>query len=116
MYRYIVAAFVVFIIARSYARYRRGSMSPRRMALLTLFWGGVALVSWMPQWTDEVTRVVGIGRGVDLVFFAAILGLVYLLSVIWSQLEETRQELTQLVRSIALQDVEQKPGEAERPD
>ena len=110
MYQNFVIAFVLYVLFKSYRRFRQGHLTTARMVMWILFWAAVVAVSWAPQLEsarkilDGFSQMVGIDRGVDLVFFAGILLLTYLLAMVYAQLEQTRQEITDLVRELALRD------------
>ena len=104
-YRIIAAAFVLYVLFKCYRRYRQKHISTRRMLLWTVFWSGVLAVSWVPQVTDRISQQLGVEKGVHLAFFVAILLILYLLAMMYAHLEQTRQEITELVRLIALRDL-----------
>lgn len=116
MYRFLVAAFAVYAILRCYSRYREGHVSTRRVVVWVLFWAGVVAVSWIPQATDRMSKTLGIEQGANLFFFVSILGLTYLLFVMYTRLEAMRCEITDLVRKLALSELD-KPGsgDSQRP-
>lgn len=76
----------------------------REALVWTLLWGGIGAVIWRPDATTAVARLVGIGRGADLVLYAAVIGLlimVFQLHVAHGRLE---RQLTELVRQKALEE------------
>ena len=116
-YRIIAAVFVVFVLLKCYRRYRQRHISTGRILLWIVFWCSVLTVSWMPKLTDRVSQLLGVDQGVHLAFFAVILLMLYLLSMLYAQLEKTRQEITELVRLVALRDWKSgqgHPNDAER--
>ncbi len=56
-----------------------------------------------PEFTSYVAQFVGIGRGADVVIYLSIALLFYLIFRISIAIEETRREITELVRKIALE-------------
>lgn len=84
----------------------RSTPSPRHQAirrLLVLFAlvAGVIVVIW-PGLLSELARLVGVGRGVDLLFYLALVaGLIYVVSEYKRSVEQTRA-MTQLARELAL--------------
>lgn len=57
-----------------------------------------------PGLTSYVAKRLGIGRGTDVVLYLSIALLFYLIFRLSIALEETRREITELVRKIALTD------------
>lgn len=78
-------------------------------------WVGVAILSFVPQVTDRLTQSLGVGRGVDLLFFVSIMGLLYCVFLLYVRITQQRQELTRLVREIALRDIHL-PAETQQPE
>jgi hypothetical protein len=71
-------------------------------------WIVAAIVIWRPEVTSTVARLVGVGRGADLVLYASIIALLLLvfnLHVAHDRLERT---LTELIRREALESVKSK--------
>ena len=72
-----------------------------------LFWGSlfsVAIVGvFDPKFTNFLAQQLGIGRGVDVVLYVSVVLLFYLIFRTNVMLEDTRHEITKLVREIALQ-------------
>ncbi len=73
----------------------------RRLVVLVALIFGVVVVIW-PGLLSELARLVGVGRGVDLLFYLALVaGLLYVVSEYKRSVEQTRTT-TQLAREIAL--------------
>ena len=70
----------------------------------TVLWvvAGIALA--FPGLTAIAARLLGIGRGADLVFYSAILGAFVAFFAIYSRLRRTEAHITRLVRHIAIQE------------
>jgi hypothetical protein len=62
--------------------------------------GGVAVV--MPQTTDEVARLVGVGRGADLITYISIVAILFVLVHYYTKFVELQRNVTQLVRELAI--------------
>ncbi|MAE64455.1 MAG: hypothetical protein CMJ18_09310 [Phycisphaeraceae bacterium] len=110
MYLVIVVAFVVVMLLKTYMRRRDGLVSPLRFWMWTLLWVGVLAVSLKPQWTDYFTQMLGIERGVDLLMFLSILGMGYLIFLLYAQSEKMRQDISELTRQLALSELEAPQG------
>lgn len=76
----------------------------------SVIWIGAAIVVLMPNWTSRIASWVGIGRGADLIVYAAIITLFLLAFKIFISLEAIEKRLTDFVRKDALKDVEKKHG------
>jgi len=106
MYKIIVAAFIVFVLANTWRNWLGQRMSWRRLLMAHLLWAGVLLASFFPQWTDPVTQWLGVTRGADLALFFTVIFLVYVVLQLHTRLETQRMEMTGLVRRIALREME----------
>lgn len=79
----------------------------RRSALAWMaLWIAAALAIARPSITMAVAKFLGIGRGADLVFYCAILGMLIALFVIYLRFKRLEREITSIVRHLALRDGE----------
>ena len=69
-------------------------------------WLAVAIVFWQPQLATWVAATVGIGRGADLVTYAAVLLLLWQSFRVSVRLERLERNLTTVVRQRALDDAD----------
>lgn len=94
------ALIAVWFFVRGYLR--RGSR------LSGLFWGllwtGAAVTILRPGVTSELARLLGIGRGADLVMYFAILGGIMVTRYFYNRCRRLENTLTQLVRERAIQE------------
>ncbi len=73
----------------------------RRLLVLVALVAGVVVVIW-PGLLSALAGLVGVGRGVDLLFYLALVaGLIYVVSEYKRSVEQTRA-MTQLARELAL--------------
>ncbi len=104
----ILILFLLFAISRVILRHKDGNLTLGEF----LFWFGLfafALIGVIePGFTSYVARALGIGRGADIVIYASIALLFYLIFRTNIHLEETKHEITKLVRLIALHDAQPK--------
>ena len=105
MYRIIVILIVASALSKVALRLKDGDISIQRFIAWTIVWLSVAVLGLMPQWSDFFTKILGVGRGADLFFFLAIMGLGYMLFSTYTQLQRMEQSLTELTRKLALRDL-----------
>ena len=78
---------------------------------------GIAMVA-APDWTNTVAHVVGVGRGVDLFFYLAILGFAFAALILYSKIRDLEASITTLVRQLAIERAQGSPvaqrGERDR--
>jgi hypothetical protein len=95
-----LALFVVSAV-RIIQKYHRRSL-PLGIALfwLTLLAAIVAFV-FFPQLSDQVAELIGIGRGVDIAFFVAIVLNFYISFYLYQKIDRLDRDITRLNRSLA---------------
>ena len=86
---------------------RAKHMRARTGVAWLLLWIGVLVVSWWPDVTSVVAFYVGVGRGADLVVYASLALIFYILLRIVMRLEDMQHILTRLIRERALNEWEQ---------
>ena len=98
----LLSFFLLFALSRVVVQVRGAKISIGSF----LFWSALfifALVGVLdPNLTSFVAKFLGIGRGSDVVLYISIALLFYLLFRLSIALEETRREITELVRKISL--------------
>jgi hypothetical protein len=62
--------------------------------------GAIAVIS--PATTDDVAKVVGVGRGADLVTYISIVAILFVLVHYYTKFVELQRNLTQLAREMAI--------------
>ncbi len=100
----ILSLFLLFALSRVLMQLRQGKLTVGTF----LFWSGLfvfALTGVLnPEFTQSVARFFGIGRGTDIAIYLSIALLFYLIFRLSIAIEETRRDITELVRRIALSD------------
>ena len=109
----LIVLFAVYAITRTLLRYRKGNISLGETAVWVCFWIGAGLLVMKPDLTQKLARVLGVGRGADAVFYLGLVGLSYAFFRLYLRSRNTEQQITRLVRELALRDAErEKPGES----
>lgn len=104
----VLIVFLFFAVSRVMLQLRQRNLTIGSF----LFWGLIffaAIVGVLdPNITTKIARFLGIGRGADAVIYFSIVILFYLIFRITIVIEETRDEITTIVRQIALSNVKKK--------
>ncbi|RJQ19941.1 DUF2304 family protein [Candidatus Woesearchaeota archaeon] len=98
----IALVIMVFGVLRTLMSYRERRISAQWLVFWLLIWGGVGVVAFLPGLAAMVSEPLGIGRAIDLVVYASILLLFYLIFRIYLRLESLEHNVTKLVREIAI--------------
>jgi hypothetical protein len=93
-------------------RYRQRKIGMVVFLLWFFLWSGIEVVILFPKSAMEVAHLVGIGRGTDLALYLSVMLIFYLLFRMYMRLEQVNQEITQIVKVVALR--EAGLGEPER--
>lgn len=71
--------------------------------LIVLVFAGVGVVmAVIPNFTTKLANLVGVGRGVDLFFYLAIVGLGFMCLLLYSKIRDLESAITELTRALAV--------------
>jgi len=114
----VVVLFALYAAVRTAGRFRKGTIGLSELLLWLGFWLAVAVLVLAPQVTQRLANLLGVGRGADAIFYLSLVGLSYAFFRLYLRMRHLEQELTLLVRKLALETAEKKtprPG-AEEPE
>lgn len=97
--------FILFAASRAVLRFKGGSIHLGALLFWILIWTAATIVVFSPEQTTELARLLGIGRGVDVVVYFSIALLFYLVFRLHVYLEDVRTEVSSLIREISLKKV-----------
>jgi hypothetical protein len=98
----LILFFCFFAVARTFGQMRRRQLSILAAVLWILFWVAVAVVGLLPETSQWLANRLGVGRGADLVTYASLAALFYLVFRLFTKVEQVEQEVSRLVRKMAL--------------
>jgi len=104
----ILIVFLLFAVSRVVLRFRGGALSARGFIFWISLFGFAIIAVLYPKLTGELAKAAGIGRGVDAVIYASLVLIFYLLFRLHIFIEDLRQEITTLVRKLAMQNSKEK--------
>ncbi len=100
----LILLFVLFVVWRTFLRYKASDISFREFIIWTTFWLIVLLASFLPQKTDVLAQRLGVERGADLLVYLSIMVLFFVAFRLIVKLEKIDRQITQLVRKIAIEE------------
>ncbi len=106
----LLICFALFALSRVFLSFRRGGMPVPHLMVWVAFWAGVIFVVVQPETTSTIARVLGVGRGADVVIYLALALLFYLLFRMLGKIEDLERQITRVVRAAALRDLDAPPG------
>jgi hypothetical protein len=75
--------------------------------LIFLFLGVGVLFVLFPEMTNQLAKMVGVHRGINLIFYTGFLILLFLILKLYARSRRLEQNLTELVRKISLNKAEE---------
>ncbi len=80
---------------------RLRSSSRNRILIFILALTGILMVM-MPDLTTTLAQILGVGRGADLITYFSLVGIFFILLLIYSKLRELDAAITSIVRTVAI--------------
>jgi hypothetical protein len=93
----------ILAITLSILRFRDGKMSLGMFLVWIFIWLVVIIIAIYPDSTNYLASFTGIGRGLDLVLILGLLLSFYMIFKMYNKIETVEEELTDLVRELAIQ-------------
>jgi len=100
--QFVLIFVILFAISRVYLRWRENVLTPRTALFWVTIWACALLGVILPQTTTKVAEFFGVGRGVDIIVYISLTLLFYLVFRIYVMIEDIRNEITFLIRKLAL--------------
>lgn len=101
----VLVLFIIFAASRAVLQFRGGTIRFGAMLFWIMVWAVAILAIIYPEQTTQFAKVVGIGRGVDVVLYVSIAILFYLVFRLHVYVEDLRSEISRLIREVSLKDV-----------
>jgi hypothetical protein len=96
----LLGVFLAFALSRVILRFWDKKISPREFFFWAVVFAVAIFVTFFPTKTSVVANWLGIGRGADLIIYASIAVLFYLVFRIYVYLEDLRHQITEVVRRV----------------
>ncbi len=98
----ILLVLIVLAILYFYLRYKTRSIGFRPFLMMLAFWIIAGVLVALPESTSRVAEILGVGRGVDVVFYFSLVLVFYLIFRIIVRIEKIEQNITKIVSKLAL--------------
>jgi len=102
MVEWLVLVFVLLMIFKLFLELNDKKINLNKFLFWTAIWFALVLIAFFPQIVFTLADIIGIGRPKDLPIYISIIILFYLIFKIGIKMERTEQEITKLVKIIAL--------------
>ncbi|MDO8425188.1 MAG: DUF2304 domain-containing protein [bacterium] len=98
-------------IVHAVTRFRKRDIRPLELGLWAAIWVLVAVVAVVPEGTNRLADILGIGRGADVIVYGAVVVLAGLLFRMSVRLEQLDRAITKVTRELALREGGRHDGE-----
>lgn len=104
----LLVLFFLYAIVKVIGRFRARDLTLWWALLWILFWIVAGVIALLPNATSYFARLVGIGRGADLVVYVALVIIFFSLFRLLIMMEKMKKEITLLTRKNALAEAQKK--------
>ena len=106
IFQIAILLFIGMTIFRLAVKLRKRIFSPGLFIVWLVLWLIIAIFVAQPEWLSHLANLAGIGRGVDLAIYLAIILLIYTQIRLSIRFEEQDRRLSQLVRKLSINNVQ----------
>lgn len=99
----ILVIFFLYASGRVVKRYQTNELPFGITAAWIIFWLVACVVVLVPNSTASVAKLVGIGRGADVVVYVSVAALFFLFFRLMVRVEKLNRDITRVTRELALQ-------------
>jgi hypothetical protein len=104
LFQLITVPLAAILFVRSFLRLVRGKQ-PRATALLgTVIWVSAGVAILHPELTIRIARLMGIGRGADLVLYLLVIASFVAWFYFYNKILSVQSDISEIVRRLALRD------------
>lgn len=99
--QYILALTIIFILLQTLAKFRMKNISLREFLFWVIFWLLVGAAILMPKATVFLANYLGVGRGADLVIYASLIFVFYMIFRIFARQNKIERDISKIVEEMA---------------
>lgn len=100
----ILILFLLFAASRVFLQWKNGNIK----IVSFIFWAAIFIGAIFgiiqPEITSQIAKLVGIGRGADVILYFSIVALFYLLFRLYVYVENLRHEISDIISQLALKE------------
>jgi len=115
LFQWVVLPILLLLVVLELVALVRGRERRRFVAMRLLVWTVAAVAVGLPDTTSSVARMLGIGRGTDLVVYLFLLAFIATSFFFYSRYTLLQRQITELVRREAIREAEQGRQSASNP-
>jgi len=99
--QYILIIVIVFILWQTVKKFKERSISLRELLFWMIFWVVVGTAVLLPQVTVFLANYLGVGRGSDLVIYASLIFIFYMIFRLFVRQQKIEKNISKIVEEIA---------------
>ena len=103
----VTIGIILLVFPTIYSAYKRKSISLFALIIWFIFWIAGLTIIWNPSIMVKISNFMGIARGIDTIVYLSIIFLFYMIFTQKIRMNEMKREMTQLVRKLAIKDIEE---------
>lgn len=103
LYQILVVFIAILAVLLVFDRYHKRKTSLQTFILWLILWILLAIFAISPDSSTFLAKLLGIGRGLDLILIFGIILAYYLLFRLYLKIEKIDQNITELVRKLAIE-------------
>jgi small membrane protein len=102
IFQFSIVIFALLVILRTYGQYKKELVSRYWLLAFSFLWVLIGVAAIIPHATDNIAHFVGVERGADMLVYVAVLVLLYTVYRLFVRVQKMHEEITELVRQVAL--------------
>mgnify|MGYP001203859899 CR=1 FL=1 len=110
----IIVLFALFALSRAFLRFKDNKLTKIEFVFWGLVWVVAIVLSFIPGILGFFSKILGIGRGTDLLIYLSIILLFYLIFRLYVKMESIRKDITLLVRKFAIENKDENETKASK--
>jgi len=99
----LIIIFALFAMSRAILRFRDGKLTKSEFLFWLAVWLAIIVFAFTPNLTTQISILIGIGRGMDLLMYVSVIVLFYLMFRLYVKAESLEKDITFLVRKFAIE-------------
>ncbi len=99
--QYIATGIIAIVLAQMLIKVFKDKTQLTKLIFWGVLWGTVLVLIWFPSIMGWLGKITGVGRGVDVIIYFAIIFLFYYILKQNSEIDKLNKDITKITREIA---------------
>lgn len=102
----LLLVFFAFAVIKAIMRWLSRDINLINLVYWIIFWSAAAVIVIWPDATFYLAKILGIGRGADLIVYVSLVIIFFLIFKLMATQEKQRREITEMTRALSLKEKE----------